>query len=694
MLCSGGTAAVRARPDSTARRPKAGQRRRQARLGDRVWRALPAPMRDWLGAEATPVFATLRQGPVLLLLLLTIPLLTVAYQLPRTHGIDVARTDNGLYLHGFLTEEQAGGTDFRWMGHDAALIIPAAAGNGAWDVALRVGSQRPAGLPSPALDIFADQRLVAHVETVPEFREYRFRVARPALAAEDLTIRLATTTFDPPGATDDRQLGLALSGATATPVREPSWRPLLPPPGYALQVLLLAGLLAGVMGRLGVPRRALVAVLGAAIAGIALWQALRPEYAVPFLRAMILVAAILVVTLLALRPLVRRLFAAGGVPLTAQHEQILLGIVLGGALFHLAGIVFPGFRPHDLGFHANRVNDIVNGRFLLISVVSEWGYRRTPYGPALYVLAAPIAALLGDTTWPLRFLVPVLDATSAILVCYLLRRCRFAEPAPLLGAAFTILVPASSQLLWWGFFSNLFGQWTTLVVLTIVIGHWDDLPKPAFLGTLVVFLSLTLLSHPGTFVLTVALLPPLAIILWLVRRDGRGSALALLGALALSGVVVYLLYYRFFTELLVDSIRSMFTGVAVLPAGADDERGWEPNYVRLRLFAFPFLLYVTTALIAGIRLARERSRLGWAILAILATGVCFGIVHLTAGIWVRYFIFVSPALAIAAAIAVAWLWGRGRLGRLLGAAALAYCTVASLAFWFSITVLGNRSPYP
>jgi hypothetical protein len=372
----------------------------------------------------------------------------------------------------------------------------------------------------------------------------------------------------------------------------------------------------------------------------------------------------------------------------------LLGIVLFGAAFHLAGIVFPGFRPHDLGFHANRVEDILNGRFLLSAVTSEWGYRRVPYGPALYVLLAPIAGLAGDATWPLRYVVPLLQATSPILICYLLRRCHLPEPAPLLAAFFATLVPAAHQLLWWGFASNLFGQWTTLVVLTLVVGHWTDLPKPAFFAALVAFLALTLLSHPGTFVLTVALLPVLAVALWLVRRDRWRSAVALLGALALGALIVYLLYYRFFTEAVIAQARGMLAGVSADVPGADAERGWEPSYIALRLFAFPFLLYAVAALVAGICLAFARNALGWTILAMLATAAFFGGVHLTAGVWVRYFVFVSPALAMGAGIATAWCLRRGTLGRVAATAALAYGTTAALSFWFAITVGGTRSPYP
>ena len=81
-------------------------------------------------------------------------------------------------------------------------------------------------------------------------------------------------------------------------------------------------------------------------------------------------------------------------------------------------------------------------------------------------------------------------------------------------------------------------------------------------------------------------------------------------------------------------------------------------------------------------------------LAMLATAAFFGGVHLTVGVWVRYFVFVSPALAISAGLAVAWCLRHGKIGRVAATLALAYTTTAALSFWFAITVAGNRSPYP
>jgi hypothetical protein len=80
--------------------------------------------------------------------------------------------------------------------------------------------------------------------------------------------------------------------------------------------------------------------------------------------------------------------------------------------------------------------------------------------------------------------------------------------------------------------------------------------------------------------------------------------------------------------------------------------------------------------------------------AIVLTSVLFGAVHVTVGVWVRYFVFLIPALAIGLGVGLAWLAARGRWGRGLAALALASCAASSLIFWFTVTAGGGRSPYP
>ena len=351
-------------------------------------------------------------------------------------------------------------------------------------------------------------------------------------------IRFESTTFSPPGGGDDRLLGVQVADVLLTPQRS-GVAPLVPPVLAVATFLALLGGLAGLLARLGVPSRIVAGVIAVAAIGMLIGQATVPDVTAFYLPHLLLIVAVLFVSLLVLRPLFRRICAAGGVALTGRDEQILLGIFVFGAGFHLAGVFFPDFRAHDLIFQANRMRDIMAGRFLLVSLVDQEGVRPTPYSPAVYILLAPLAKLFGSPELMLRLWMPIIDATSALLVFYLLRRCRVPDPAPLLAAFFTTILAVTSQMLWWGFFSNQFGQWATLLVLTVIIGHWGELGHGRLFALLVPVLALPLLSHPSSFVMLCGLVPLLAVALALGTREWRQGGLVIL-AFGLALLLAYL----------------------------------------------------------------------------------------------------------------------------------------------------------
>jgi len=167
-------------------------------------------------------------------------------------------------------------------------------------------------------------------------------------------------------------------------------------------------------------------------------------------------------------------------------------------------------------------------------------------------------------------------------------------------------------------------------------------------------------------------------------------------ALAVAGASVYALYSVHFTGLVLDEVRGILGGTRDTTVG-DNDRGWEPAYIANRLFVLPFALYFAAACITGGRLifakGQERA-LGWLVTAIVVTASIFAAIHVATGLWVRYFVFLTPALAIGLGVGLAWLASRGRWERGLVWPALAYYTASSLIFWFSITTTGSRSPYP
>ena len=679
-----------------APRPK-GTRRRGRRGGAASLDRLPAPLRGWLVAEFAPVLRILTSRLILAVLALALLGLLIVYQVPREHRIDVgvANGRDGFYLRDFFAKETVADTTFRWIGERAAIVLPGAAGDSRWRLSLRLAAPRPPGVtadtPPPALTILADGQAIAHFAVSPTFNDYSFGFRREAVPVGDLTIRFESTTFSPPGGGDDRRLGVQIASVTLTPERAGP-APLLPPLLTILAVVALLGGLAALLARLGVGARPVAGIVAVGALALLAGMATLPDLIAFYVPHLLLIVAILYGTLLVLRPLFRRICAAGGVALSVRDEQILLGIVAFGAGFHLVGVFFPDFRAHDLIFQANRMRDILAGRFLLTSLVDQEGVRPTPYPPAVYILLAPLAKVFGGPELMLRLWMPIIDATSALVVFYLLRRCRVPDPAPLLAAFFTTILAVASQLLWWGFFSNQFGQWATLLVLALVVGHWGEFDRWKLFALLVPILALPLLSHPSAFVMECAFVPLLAAGLALGTRQWRQGGLVLL-AFGLALLLAYLLYYRHFTLLAIDYARTLGGDDAVRTA--DDAPGWEWNYIRLRVFSLPLGLYILAALGATVALLRERSRaLGWGLLATLATFALFAAVHVFSGLWVRYFVFLGPALAIGAGIVVARLLGLGRWGRGLAYLALASGTLVSLLSWFAITIGGGRPIYP
>jgi hypothetical protein len=666
-------------------------------------RYLPAPFHRWLLANLAPMVWTVLAPPVLALLVLALPAVFLAYQYQRPHEIDVGQGNDTFYLRGALATEQGAGTDFRWLSDIGEIVIPDAPGNSTWVATLRLSGERPPGTPLPSVTVRADGRLVARFDTIAAFKDYSFRFKRDTMPPDELRLTIESPIFDPPGDVDNRLLGIALDEVTLTPERDGAVAPYIFPLTYAATILGLLGGLASILGYLGLAVRPVAAIIAVAFGGILVGAVVQPDISATYFGSLLFIMAVLIGVTLLLRPLVRRLFAAGGVALRPREEGLLCGIFFFGAACHLAGVFFPGFGAHDIIFQTHRVEDILRGNFLLSTISSEWGYRRTPYPPALYILLAPFGALsnvlIRDTSLPLRLFPPIIDATSIFLIFYLLRRCRVPDPAPILAALCYTLVPATYQLLWWGFYSNLFGQWATLAVLTVAVAHYADLLKPKFFVALVVLMSLALLSHPGTFVLTVVAVPLLAVALYFtVGRDGdRRGAYAIVAALGLAGLLVFALYYRHFVGLVSQQARDLIAGADRPTDAPTDAPGWEAAYIGNRLFALPFALYFVVVCATGIGLLFNKGRervIGWLMASIILTSVLFAAIHVFVGVWVRYFVFLAPALAIGLGLGIAWLTVRGRWGRALATIALVYCAATSVIFWFTVTAAGGRSPYP
>ena len=365
-----------------SRQQKARRVRRRTAQRQPFARYLPAPLRRWLLANLAPMARTLLAPPVLALLVIALPAVLLTYQYQRPHEIDVGEGNDSFYLRGALATEQGAGTDFRWLSDIGEVVIPAAPGNSTWTATLRLSGERPPGTSPPSVTVHADGRLVARFDTIEAFKDYSFRFARDTVPSDELRLTIESPTFDPPGDVDNRLLGIALDDVTLTPERAGAGEPYVFPLTYAATILGLLGGLASILGYLGLSTRPVAAVIAAALGGILIGQVVQPDISATYFGSLLFILAVLVIVTLLLRPLIRRLFAVGGVALSPREESLLCGIFFFGATCHLAGVFFPGFGAHDIIFQTHRVEDILRGNFLLSTISSEWVYRRTPYPPS------------------------------------------------------------------------------------------------------------------------------------------------------------------------------------------------------------------------------------------------------------------------------------------------------------------------
>lgn len=480
--------------------PRGATRRssRPARRTPRWLRKIPAPLRHRVAGMWTLLAPALTYRPTPVLLLLTLPLLFLAYQAPATHRSDVGGGADGYYLRGFFARERGNGADFRWSGGRGQIVVPAAAGNSVWTATLRLASPR-GELPPPPVDVLVDGRLVARFTPTAAFQDYTFQFRRDPFPANDLAIALETPTFGRPG-TDDRLLGVALDEYTLRAERAGPAAPFFPPPAYAALALALLVLTAGALGALGLDRR-----LVAAVTAVGLAATLADAVFQPALR---LLAPTLVAALALAPPALRRLATRATIP-SRLVAILLAGLAIRVALFPPWIANFGGFRPDPTitgewavrlvreplaGFYAAPITvDHLPGDMWILWLAARL-YQ--VFSPDMAVGALPFLFLL-------KLVAALADAGLGLLL-YLLGRRLGGPGAGLLAAGFFLFNPAS-------------------IFLTSIWGQWDPVSTCLVLLALLLLLrgspewSLPVLTHAALIKPQLGLLAPLFAVAFLLR---------------------------------------------------------------------------------------------------------------------------------------------------------------------------------
>lgn len=604
-----------------------------------------------------------------LIFLLALPLLFLSLRAAPALRVEIGAFGDTAFLTGVHAAERNPSENFRWSTARAVLRVPRLWG-GPQLLRLRLHGFRPAGTPAPRVQVLADGRPIALLQTSAGLREYA--LALPAASGADTLVVLECEAVALPG--DPRELGVALDWAELVPLT------LSPAPGPAQlggQALLLALALAQ-LALLRLPRGWAVAAGLALLAGLLAANLRQPLWVGAALgRWLIALAGLLAATWLLRGPCVRALQPW----LTAQQADAAWALLVAAFALRLLGAAHPLFTIHDIGFHRPWLEQVTRGELYIYSTPSEFANRAVFNPPIGYVLIMPLYLLLPSTQLVLQVGTALVDALGCALLLPLARALRLTGRAALLALALYLALPINMTMLWWGFITNDMAQTVGLLLVVVLLYLARRPAGPAWL-IFCTAAAAALLIHIGTLVLTVALLGAAVLLGW--RRLAPASRRAALGGAALALALTGLIYFAAVASPALAQGGAAGGGgleAALAKSWADRtikwglaSKGWVSAFLPLPLALAP----LGYGLLLG-RLPRgsfERT-LAWVWLAICLS--FFG-VYMSLGLLVRYIYFITPLVCLALGVLLARIWPRPG-GRIVVLAIVLLVVAGGGALW-------------
>lgn len=658
-----------------------------------------------LGDELRAVAAWLRAPELWLALVAGLALWTLAYRAPYAFRLDFGgdqasgrRYDDAPYVFDFHAPEPSDGVwwaqwrkldpaqIYRWTSEDSTIHLPGV-GAGAWMVRISAGAQ-PTDQPTHTRWSAGAGALDLAITRDPQHdrRVYSLLGSAPD---GDLTIRLVTDPLAPPN--DPRLLGFRAYRATIAPVGAPA-----PPLGQLALLAAVAALLYGSCRRVGMGGRAALLATLAFVALAALLLARARLGLTSFTPALLpLAAACYALTAAGARALVSPVLKSArvlspsrpglavkpSVNLRARPAWIVGCVALAFAL-RLGGMLHPHTIFSDLGLHLHNLEGVTRGEvYFTEGLPARAGGGQAPYPPGQYLALAPFQLILPAGEGARRILVmaggALWDSLAVALLWYVLRRSGAGDRAALMGAALYIVAPPLLKSFSVGEFANIFGQGLALPLLATLALAGDRIGARRVHLAIGALLALALLGHLGVGI-SVALLLACLAGLWLAAQRRALPWLLLVGAAV--GLLVAAFYYSAFAGLLAARASAAAPPGPALSFGAKlaaqlaDNRG-------ITLLAAA--LGALGLALPRMRRAAPSARRGlWLILLAWwgATLLSFGMLLFT-NQSVRWQHFLYPALCLGAGPALGALWARGRAGRVVAGAALAFLLADGVAQW-------------
>ena len=640
---------------------------------------------SWLGS-------ILRDRNIYLLTIISLLVFTLAYQVSLPIHFQIGGALDRPYAVNFQAPQKEGDTRYRVTRTTSMLVLPGLGGG----IPRRVTVRSRLAVPKRPTELSIEiqgQQIVTREATAQWQTDAYIVDAGPALSAVNWVI----TFVAKPAAGQDtkktavqRNSKVAVSDVLIEPVEiiGGQWQaasPLDPRrfviPGPMQLVALTVSVLTlyVLLVTLQVQRRWAVLTAGAVLVAFALLLTLGRFYLTIFSPTLALIVVGSAVSVALAGYLVPRLYRLGGLTIPRADLNPVLIVFLIALLLKAGGTFYPQFISSDLLYHQHRWERVLTGNLFFLTSSPEFGNLDIPLAPGYYVFLSPLNTLFQERYLILKFASVFFDTTCVFFLAYLaFKFARSARVAWIAALVYTV-TPITFLMLSAGNLPNIFSQWLLLALVVVVLGGYDHLTDRR-VWLLVVFLYILAgVSHIGNLIVMTTLLTTFAVVLWVSPIDTatRLKARALLLTVLVGGTLTFLLYYIDFVVLLWNE----FVGLLQKKFGGGLRVAGTLNFAKVPVA-------VSNAVIAGgllgtaVTWREQPGLLKRALLAWFLSAALFVAIAQFAGIYVRYNVFVLPALSIGMGLGCAWLARRGVWGYVVVALYLAYVIWVGLSFWY------------
>jgi hypothetical protein len=444
---------------------------------------------------------------------------------------------------GFYPPEHAGSEPFAWTAKRARVVLAGLDRRAAWRCAIRFRGARGPEIPQPIVELAVDNANASKVAT--NTYDVLSVVAPPRPGASGLTVTINSSSAFVPGPADTRELGVQVNHLVCEPAAAGGivW----PPRDTLINATLAAMVFGAALGLIGLGLTTnLRSDLGAwmVIGGLVVLSVMQakalssgPAPYTPYASVAITLAigtAIAIVVVVKAIELVRRQ------PLDAVA---CAAIALSGAAFYLdmLGLLHPAKPLVDAVFHAHRFERVLAGSYYFTQPVRNAEF---PYAIGLYVVAAPLAAIMRDHVMLLRLVVCAANATAGALLYWMIIRTWGNDLVGFLAVVLFHCVPLPYTVVGNANLTNAFGQSAAVIAIATATTWRLGTRDIVQLLALIVLCAIALLSHVSTFASFSLTMFVIGCLYWVfgareLRPQARSILIALIVAVALSIALYY-----------------------------------------------------------------------------------------------------------------------------------------------------------